>query len=347
MQLTTHLRCRLSGLIVGTVNVYPTAGSLPYLAEWDRLIILHPVFGLGDYKLFHFLHNEWQRLARPVADAEITDREANTLRVAWLAVLHTFGSIKQDQPGLPDLATVQSTIKEVLTLAAWKYQLQSPRFKFPEYHVSGLNQNLNFATIGNYLQVCFEAKERYESTVRTRDEAAQAAAAKAAAEALTKEWAAPVSKKVLWAWVRHYLPEKYEADCQGWMATLFLGGSTAIVDFFREDIELLEEIIVSECPGGTGVMKAVRDRIDTVKRIWEAHNASFDIELSDLAPTAGVLVNGIPVTLIDPGPMPTLQDCAGIKAKWIVAKSKWQIAKAAFDKQQTNKQPDNPQLGEL
>lgn len=349
MQLNTTLRCRLSGLPVGALQVETTAGALPYLAHWDKLVIRHPVFSLSEFKLFEFTKKEWTRLAKQAADEELTHAESNILCVSYLAVLHTFGSIQQDQPCLPPLGVVQSTLNKVLALAYWKYYLESHRFKFPQYRICVGNGNTAFENINDYLDLCFECKDSYETKINEIEEESKARAARAAMEALTREWVSPVSRKVLWAWVRHYLPERYAADKVGWMNTLFLGGGNAIIEFQEEDIQMLEDIIVGECPVGTGVMKAVRDRIKQIWTIWKAHHETFSIDLEDYAVNQGVLVNGVQVAMPDPGPEPTLQSCEGNKTRHIIAVAKWKIAVAAWEAQ--NRRSDDPnvnsQLGEI
>ena len=103
MLLNTTLRCGLSNLNIGSLQVITTAGALPYLSHWDRMQVRHPVFSLGDYKLMQFTKREWDRLAKRAVDEEMTEAESNILRVAYLACLHTFESIKQDVPALPPL----------------------------------------------------------------------------------------------------------------------------------------------------------------------------------------------------------------------------------------------------
>lgn len=333
-QLTTVLHCSLSDLPVGTVKVYKTAGHLPYISHWESLIIKHPVFSLPPHRLFEFTKKEWNRLAKQAADDEITTAEANILRVSYLATLHTFGNIKQDFPCLPPLSVVQSTLNRVLALAVWKYCLESQRFRFPAYHISTTNKNADFDNINDYLDTCFDAKENYETRISEIEEESKARAAKAAMEALTREWIAPVSKKILWAWVRHYLPSRYAPDAQGWLATLFLGGGNAIIEFQEEDLQMMEDIIVGECPAGTGVMKAVRTRIDAIWKTWRDHHQTFEIDLADYAVNQGILVNGAPVAAKDPGPEPQQREFNGNKARYLIAQAKWKIAKAAWDSQQ-------------
>lgn len=349
MNLNTVLRCGLSGLNIGHLQVITTAGSLPYLSHWDKMVVRHPVFSFNEYKLFQFAKKEWDRLAKSAVDEEISDKESDILRVTWLAVLHSMGSIKQDEPALPPLAVVQTTLSKLLALSYWKYYLESSRFRFPTYHICRLNENLEFQGINDYLELCFKVKDDYSTKVNEIEEKAKLKAARDAMDALSREWISPVSKKILWAWVAHNLPEKYSADKAGWMRTIFLGGGSAIIDWEEEDLELFEEIIVAEMPSGTSIMFAVKERIKTIWTIWKQHHETFSIDLEDYAINQGVLVNGVQVSMPDPGPEPQKRDFPPNSVKYTIAHAKWTIALAAFNAQ--NRRSDDPtindQLGEI
>lgn len=349
MILTTTLRCGLSGLDIGQLEVITTAGALPYLSHWDKMQVRHPVFSLSPIKLFQFTKKEWDRLAKRAVDEELTTNESNILAVAYLACLHQLESIKQDQPTLPPLHIVQSTLNKVLALAYWKYTLDSKRFRFPTYHICQLNNNIDFKNIHDYLDLCFDVKDRYGEKMDELEEAAKIKAARDAMDALTREWISPISRKVLWKWVKHNLPVSYAADAEGWLSTLFLGGGTAIVEFNEEDLDLFEEIITCSCPAGTGIMKPVRERITQVWEIWKNHHRAFEIDLEDFAINNGLLVNGAQVLHPDPGEEPQAKQFNGNKASYYIAHAKWTIAKAAWDAQnKKSSDPDiNTELGEL
>jgi hypothetical protein len=336
--LRHKLRCNRSGLLIGTLDLNMTAGALPYLSHWNGCIAWHPVFSLEPGKLFTFVENEWERLAVRVGDTEITDDEANILRVGYLAVLYTLDCIKQEEPALPPLAMVYSTMQRLFNLAIWKWKLESLRFRFPTLHISRFNQNLDFSNMPDYLNLCFDIKRGYETGVREADEKEKVLAAERAMIALTRTWITPTNKKMLWNWVRAHLVEgKYAPDAQGWLATLFLGGSAAIIEFEEEDINLAEEIVVSSCPAGTGIMYAVRQRLDFIKQVWKQHHAAYEINVEDYAPGANLYVNGERVECPDPGPEPVASNFDS-KAKYFVAHAKWSIANTAFNKQQRRKE---------
>ena len=331
MLLRHVLRCELSGLAVGTLEVQTTAGALPYLNHWNKCVVRHPVFSLDDKRLFQFVKGEWERLAALAEDAEITEAESDILRVGYLAVLHTLDCVRQDVPALPSLAMVQTTMKQLFALAYWKYYLESERFSFPTYHISKYNTNIHFENLPEYLELCFEVRHDYEKKRHEAVEAEKIRQAEKLLIALNSTWVTPASKRLLWQWVKAHLPEQYKPDAEGWLSTLFLGASGAIIEFEQEDIQLAEEIIVSSCPTGTGVLKAVRERLAVIRSQWEQHHKAFEIDLEDFAPTARLFVNGEKVVAPDPGAEPKQSDFKNL-AQFLIAQAQWTIAKRAFDK---------------
>lgn len=348
MQLHTVLRCELSGLIVGSVDVEMTAGALPYLSHWDHMVVRHSVFSLGTYKLLQFTKKEWERLAKRSLDEETSEAENNMLKISWLACLHTFDSIKQDQPALPPLHIVQETLSRVLALAYWKYLIDTARMNFPEYHICQKNNNVNFENIDDYLEVCFKKKESWTARKQDIDDTAKIKAAEAALAALSREWITPVSNKILWQWVEHHLKERYPDDVH-WLGSIFLGGKLAIVSWEEDEIEMFEEYVEAACPGGTGIMGAVRSRIAKIWEIWKDHHSVFEIDLEDYAINQGLKINGAAIVHPDPGPEPQRKDYNGSLHKYYIASAKWSVAKAAFDGQnRRSSDPDvNTDLGAI
>lgn len=333
MLLTHQLRCKMSGLTIGKLEVTTTAGTLPYLSHWDKCVVMHPVFSMDTQKLLRFARSEWDRvIARPDEEG-VTQAEQEVICVTYLAMLHTLNCIKQDCPALPPFYVVQATISRLFALAFWKWKLESERFRFPTLHISKFNQNDNFTNIGDYLDLCFDIRKDYETKRHEAAEAEKVRAAEKALIALNNTWVTPPGKKVLWQWVKAHLPEKYHPDAEGWLSTLFLGGSGAIVEFDKEDIQMARDIIESSCPAGTGILFAVRNRLDLIEATWKNYHNTFEIELSDFADNANVLVNGAPVLQPHPGPAPVAKDFPKL-ALYLVADAKWKIAMAAWKKQQ-------------
>ena len=332
--ISHRIFCQRSGLQIGTLELVATAGTLPYLTQWKEGVACHPVFAMDHAKLLEFARSEWQRLAQRAIDSEISDGDSNILRVSYLAMLHSLESVQQEQPGLPSLSVVQGSIEGLFNLAAWKFFLESKRFKFPTLKISKANKNLDFSNVTDYLATCFKVKEDYETKVTESVEKAKIEAAERALAAIRSEWVTPASKKMLFQWVRAHLPEKYHADGQGWLGTLFLGNEKAIVEFEKEDIALFEEILLSSCPAGNSIFKAVRERIEAVKTLWEQHHEAWEIDLGDddyADPVARLLVNGQKQAVPDPGPEPQLNNFS-TRGQYLQAHARWQIASAKFNK---------------
>jgi hypothetical protein len=283
-----RLCCIYSGIQIGTLDYQIVAGHMPYLSHWKELIAKHPVFSMDEGKLLAFSRAEWNRLAKAAEDGQASEGEELLLRVCFLAVLHTFGSIKQEIPALPPLHIVQNNMARVFALAFWKHYLDSKRFRFPTLKINKLNDNASFKDIKDYLDVCFQVKEDYEHAIDDIVEAEKVAAAERALKALRNSWITPIGNKALWRWVRANLPAKYEADAQGWMSTLFLGNERTILDFDKDEIELLAEIIISECPPGTGILFAVRRRLDSILQVFVDNKEAFTVDFEDYTPTDSI-----------------------------------------------------------
>lgn len=331
--LKHKLRCEYSGLVIGVLEIQTTAGAVPYLSHWDKQIVRHPVFSLEQSRLLRFAQDEWRRLTSRTSEELITQDEQDLMSVTYLAMLHSLDCVRQDMPALPPFHLVQSTIGQLFALSFWKWKLESERFRFPTFHISRVNRNDDFSNLPDYLQLCFEVRKDYETKKHTLAEEEKLRSTEKALQALSNTWITPPSKKILWQWIKAHIDPKWQPDTEGWLSTLFLGGSAAILDFQKEDIELARQIIESSCPVGTGILHAVRARLDLIEETWRAHYTTFEVELSDFADNAGMLVNGQPVLAPDPGPAPREQDFSK-RSLYIVAEAKWRIAHAAWKKQQ-------------
>ena len=277
---TKNLYCQLTGLQIGTLTLTgASAGYVPYIRNWDRLTIRHPIFSLEPARLLAFSRTMWRQHGHEDASPD----NQQTLRVCFLAVLHSLDCIEQEVPALPPLWVVQANFKALFSIAFWKYALESERFRFPTYKINKRNNNSDFKNISAYLDICFAIKEDYASTVRPRDEAAKIAAAEKAEKKLRSSWVAPISNRELWTWVQSQLADtKYVNDSLGWMATIFLAKTDrAITQFDKDEITLFDEIIQSECVSDNGMMFAVRKRIDEIKKIWSDNKEAFEVDFED------------------------------------------------------------------
>lgn len=322
MLLKHVITCNYSGLPIGTLEYITTAGHTPYLSHWKEMVALHPVFSLSEAKLLAYSRSEYERLAKL---DEPTEQEEKILQVCFLALLHTFGSIQQQAPALPPYHIVQSQMRRVFALAYWKHHLDSKRFSFPEIKINKVNRNHKFETIQYYLDACFALKEEYERGVKDAVEKEKAAAAERAMKLLRNSWIVPVSRKELWRWVRAHMPPRYEADAQGWMSTLFLGNDRTVLDFDADEVDLMQSIIEGECPTGTPILHAVRERCAAIKKVITDHKEAFDVDYEQ-----------IPDAL--PAAKEPAQKDFPTLAAFIKAKATWYLQQRKQEKRQQNEQ---------
>jgi hypothetical protein len=315
------LNCIRTGVPLGTLNLTISGGHVPYLSHWNEQICYHPYFSMEQGKLISMIRDEWNRLAKAITDEHITDNEATNLRVGFVAVLHSLGSIKQDRGiiAIPTLGTVQSNLESLIALAYWQNYLDSKRFAFPFLHISKLNDNADLASIGDYLDDCWDKKKEYESGMSEVQEKEKARIAEKAILAIRNTFLKPPSKKLLWQWVRANLPAKWQPDAEGWLGTIFLGNIASSLEFELDEIDLMEEIIVSSCPVGNSVMYAVRERIEEIRKGYKEHYDTFVIEETGLE-----FIEGIK-TEHQKSPEPKEKDFTS-RAQFFVARAKWQLA---------------------
>lgn len=320
-QLIHPLHCSRTGIPIGHLNLIVSAGHMPYLSHWDEQVAYHPLFSLNQQELVNFMRDEWNRLAKVAADETITEYESSNLRVGFVALLYSLGSIRQDQGIviLPSLGIVQSNLESCIALAYWKNYLDSKRFQFPEYHFSRINRNADLSNIGDYLADCWDKKAEYEAGISDKQEQEKARLAEKAIVAIRNTYLKPPGKKLLWQWVEGYLPNKWKPDAEGWLRTLFLSTISKSLDFHIDDINMMEEIIVSECPIGNSIMFAVRERINEIKKGYGEHYDHFTIEESGLEFIDSLKEEHASI------PEPKQEDFK-TKGQFFVARAKWQLA---------------------
>ncbi len=317
-QLRHILRCNRTGVSLGSLDLSVTAGHLPYMSHWNEMICYHQLFSLTPYKLVDFMNREWQRLAQAITDEQASDREEELLCIGFTALLHNLNSIRQDRNciGLPTISIVQSNLESLMGLSTWYNTLASKRFQFPELHISKLNDNASLQHIYAYLSACWDAKAAWEAGLDDQQEQERARVAERAVIAIRNGFYKPVSKKLLWTYVKAQLPAMWKGD--EWLGTIFLGSTPT--DWDWDELELFEEILQSALPVGQSVIShAVRERIDEIKAAWQDYYATFTIEEDGQE-----FISALTEELSDTQE-PQLADFKS-KAEFFVARAKWQLA---------------------
>lgn len=316
------MQCRYTGVPIGLLHVQTVAGALPYLSHWKEMQAAHPLFSLPPAKLLAFTRSTQQQLA---ALSELEDPDAVTaheklLQIAFVAVLHSLGSIQQERAALPALELVQTQLQRVFALAYKKQILASKRLSFPTFKISRINQNEAFENIAEYLTSCFDVMNAFERGVQDAVEEEKVRLAEEAMRKLRDSWIVPVGKKSLWKWVRaHLAGTKYEADAAGWISTLFLGAQKTVLEFDSDETDLMEDIILSTAPGGNGIMAAVRAHIASIRKLQQDNKEAFTVDFGEYTTAE-----------FEPAPEPQQKDFA-TKVEWIRARARWHLQQRAAE----------------
>lgn len=309
-KLQHTLNCNRTGVPLGTLTLNLAAGHMPYLSHWHDMVCYHPLFSLSPSNLCKFLDNEWRRLGTLVVEEQASEKEELVLRIGFVAGLYGIATITQDKPCLPSIGTVATNLQSLLMLSTWKYHLESKRFKFPDFHIT----EAALDHISDYLTCCWDARKAWEIGLREQD----VKRAEAAVLAVRNNFFKPTSKKVLWNWIKDFIPEPYKND--GWLFTIFMSSSSTIIDWDSDDLTLFDEILQSAIPMGSGSLgHAVRERIKAIKASWADYHDAFIIE-DDAEAAIQEVTKDAPVK------EPTLKDFNGDKAKFFKARAIWQLS---------------------
>ncbi len=321
------LTCQYSGVSCGSLTLPTVAGYLPLLSQWKQEQVLHPIFSLELVPLLKFAKNTWMRFCsftpEEAEDEQLTALQEQTLQIAALAILHQLTTVRQDIPWLPSIQDVQNNWQSLISLSYWKAFLDSQRFSFPSVRISKLEKGID---LHSYLLSCWNAKKAYETTIREITEEAQADAAEAAMAAIRDELAGkrPASQKMLWRWFIANIPSRYQADTEGWMQTIFFAKDMTALSFTKADLELYEQIVVSDCPIGSTVSNAflavIRSKMAQLVNYTEAFEILTAPELVVQA-AAGVIAEA--------EPMPADFEK---RFQYVIAHAKWRLTHGASSK---------------
>jgi hypothetical protein len=305
-QLAFPLTCQYTGISCGTLMLPTIAGYLPLLSQWKQQQVLHPVFSLELTPLLQFSKNTWLRYCsfsnEEIENNALTSQQEQMLQVCALAILHQLSDVRQDVPWLPTF---------------------SKRFNFPALRISRLEQSID---LFGYLQTCWDKKKQYESSVNEMIEEEKGKIAERALLAIRDELAGkrPLSQKLLWRWFLANLPKRYAKDADAWMWDLFTAKDTAIFEFTMADIDLFEEIFLSECPTGSSISYTFLEVLRSKRALLENHFEAFDIlpsvQLQQAAATGEIAAAE-----------PKLADFAS-KLLFIIAHAKWKLTHGSSSK---------------
>jgi len=325
---TIPLICTNTGLVVGTFNTIAVAGSQPLLGQWKNTQILHPLFSLTPVALLQFSRNAYVRFCaltpEEAASSEVVAQQERLLRVSALCMLHHLTEVKQDIPWMPEWTDVAAHWTSLMAISYWRAYLDSDRFKFPRIRISKLENRIE---LGSFLQLCWQRKKEYESGVSDRAEAARAAIAEKAMVSIRDAISGmrPLSPRILYRWFEQNMPARYEKDLIGWMWELFTASEKTVQEFTLRDVDMFEEIFLTECPTGSSISHAFLEVLRSKRKMLETRLQTFEI----LVPN--VVQEAVDRGEIDVANAPKLQDYPN-RAAFLIATSKWKLAQPSMTK---------------
>jgi hypothetical protein len=322
--------CKRSGVTVGAISLITVAGTQPLLGQWKDTQVLHPFFSMGTVALLQFARNSWVRFcaltAEETADTEVVVAQELQLRICTLAMLHNLTEFKQERPWLPDWNDVVSNWQGLMSICYWRAYLDSHRFKFPSLRISRTEPTID---LRSFLKLCFDSKKRYESNLSDLIEEEKSKIAEAAMKRIQDAVGGkhPVSTKILWRWFVSQMPARYKKDLDGWMWELFTASEKDILEFTIRDIELFEEIVVTEVETGSTVSHAFLEVVRSKHKLLSNHFQAYEIIVPDMI--AEQVASGEIVVSEEP----KLADFPS-RVKWFIAHSKWKLAQPSAQKHQ-------------
>lgn len=343
--------CSRTGVAIATMDLLQQAGKLPYLANWKEQTAYHPLFSLSQNQLLAWTRKNWNFLFRNTVDRS-THVQRQQFQIAFVAILHTLGSIKQTVPALPDFDTVAVNMQRLLEMAYWYNYLDSRRFKFPTLVINRTNGNSALHDIGVYFDVCDSVRHDWETSKEGKLEDAKLEAARRAEKSVAGSHVKAVSKKMLWNWFlasmssnnskKYSLPEwmEWKEDA----AKLWFASESAQLQFSLDDVDTIEEVFITECTLGLTVSHAFTRELSKIRENISNHLKIFQIDWADTiqqsgnvrrVDSVGNLIEGSPSIENTPPVRPEdeapKQEAFFNRVDYIRAKAKWEVAKMQWD----------------
>lgn len=323
------LVCSRTGITMGSLATIAVAGHMPLLGQWKNTQVLHPFFSLGPVALLQFARNSWLRFCalRPeeTTDDTVVSKQEQQLRAVALCMLHNLTEVRQDVPWMPEFKDVVANWTGLISICYWKAYLDSERFKFPQIRISKLEKDVD---LRSFLQLCFKCKKDYEHNVNDKIEEEKLKIAEKAMkdgfDAVAK--GKPRSIKLLWRWFEANMPTRYKKDLAGWMWELFSATERDILDFTVRDIELFEEIFLTEVPTGSvtshAFLEVLRGKHALISQHFETYEIMIPNSIAEQVASGEINVSG---------PEPKLADYP-TKVAWMIAKARYKLAQPSSTK---------------
>ncbi len=288
--------CQRTGVAIATMQLLQQAGKLPYLANWKDSQAYHPLFSLPQAQLLAWTRKNWNYLFRNTID-RASDIQKEQFSIAFMAILHTLNCVDQQVPALPSFEVVQVNMQRLLELAYWYNYLDSKRFRFPTLRINKLNSNSNLSDIAVYFDICNSVRFDWETSKEAKLEDAKLEAARRAEKAVAGSHVRAVSKKQLWNWFLASLSsnnsKKYShPEWLEWKedaAKLWFASDSMQLQFSADDVDVIEEVFITECTLGTTVSHAFTRELSRIRENIVNHNKIFEIDWAETINVGGAI----------------------------------------------------------
>ena len=335
---STHtLYCQYTGTPIASIALIHQAGRAPYLKEWQQSIVVHPLFSLSTPAILSWTRKNWNRIFRDASD-HASPVERLQFQIAFVAVLRTLDSIKQECPVLPSFDTCQRHMQSLLELAYWKFYLDSQRFRFPTLRINKLNANTALDDIGAYFAVCNSVRADWETKRDALAEEAKIETARRVERLVRGSHVKAVSKKALWNWFIASISvknkKKFELDeWKEWLADsskLWFASDNIRLQFSFDDVQSIEDVFIQECELGTTISHTFQKELNAIRKTISEHLSMWDIDWDETnnGPSR-VSADGtvqIPARPPEPGPEPHISNYRS-RFDYLKALATWKMDK--------------------
>lgn len=318
---TTHIiRCKWTGVQLAVMqleqDVLASCSSQAWRMAWTQTAAEHPYFSLTPLNCLRSA----RQLFRDVLKADSIQLQLNepakaqAAQVAFVAVLRNMGVLLRKEPTgagaalpaapalpyiLPRMETVYTHCQQLLGLAYWYAQAQSPKFQFPRLNLAKINQNTELSDIGAYLTICQQQKDLWLEAEKTRainvimeepedgDYTNALRKANRTAALVTLGMRKQASRQLLWNWLMAAIQAdsaaayaKFAAQDKAYFQEMFLAPKSKWKNYTLDEIDSLEDVLLRFGPLGSVAYKAFREELASMQAHIRAQTAAFRIDWS-------------------------------------------------------------------
>lgn len=272
------IQCRISGVVLGTLDLYLTEGMMAYLTAVDETLFRHPFYGLSWPVLSKKL-DEAIQLTEEAKHCELSDWQQKRLQLLVSAMAHSLGTVKQDAPCLPPFAVAAGSARRLQVIAKWWNEKTTKRTYLPTLHISRLNGNEGWDNFKYWLDACFDLRNEWATKVRKMEHDAQMREASEDVEEIRQELVKRIDVTRVWNWIDLQLSEAKDISLneRNRWKRLFLRGDLEPELWHLDDLEDLILAMAEHCDTEHDIMFYIRKRTSGIKALMQDFYNSFNL----------------------------------------------------------------------